>query len=59
MIRRNKHITNAIEITNKTIKVSFDTKSVFDNDCAKRIKNPNPITETEVIKYFIICSYHK
>ena len=59
MIRKNRHTTKAIEITSKTIKVSFDTKSVFYNDCAKRIKNPNPTTATEVIRYFIIYSYQK
>ena len=59
IIRRNRHTTKAIEMTSKTIKVSFDTKSVLDNDCASRIKNPNPITATEVIRYFIIYSYQK
>ena len=59
MIRKNRHTTKTIEITNKTINVSFDTNSLFANDCAKRIKNPNPITATEVIRYFIIYSYQK
>ena len=59
IIRRNRHTTKAIEITSKTIKVSFDTNSLLDNDCAKRIKNPNPRTATEVIRYFIIYSYRK
>ena len=31
MIRENRHTTKAIEITNKTIKVSFDTNSLLDN----------------------------
>ena len=57
MIRKKRHTTKAIEITSKAIKVSFYTKSVFDNDCANRIKNPNPTTATEVIIYFIIYSY--
>ena len=37
----------------------FGLNSLLPNDCAKRIKNPNPTTATEVIRYFIIYSYQK
>ena len=59
MINKNRHTTKAIEITSKTIKVSLDTNSLLANDCAKRIKNPNQMTATVVIRYFIIYSYQK